>query len=100
MVIRAGYLNTSNRGINMDMQTAFARLIDTAIASAKTKQTPDLTGARFLHLSGRGRSNATIRVFNLESAIVVFQDYRDYNCFGASDLGTDCGKITDEDGQE
>lgn len=57
-------------------------------------------GARFLHLSARGAATHTIRVFDIFAAVVVFNDYRDFNCLGASDLKRDCGKITDEHGHE
>jgi hypothetical protein len=57
-------------------------------------------GSRFLHLAAHGRKAMRLRVFDIETAVVVFGDFRDFNSFGASDLKAECGKITDENDNE
>lgn len=83
----------------MSIETAFGKMIDQVIDRVQKRGNVVDPFARYLHLSGRGRTKV-IRVFDILAAVAVFEDFRDYSSLGASDMGQDCGKITDERGNE
>ena len=58
----------------------------------------DLAGAYYLHLAAEGVRSQTIRVRFVDNAQAVFADFRDSNRLGSSEMGADCGKITDASG--
>ena len=63
------------------------------------KRELDLTGAYYLSLAAVGVNRHVVRVATSDAAVAVFNDFRDHNGFGASDLKADCGDITDHRGK-
>lgn len=58
----------------------------------------DLTGAYYLRLEAPGLKPQTVRVANSDQAVAVFNDFRDGYRLASSEMGTDCGKVTDSKG--
>jgi hypothetical protein len=70
---------------------------------AKNQKAVDLTGAYFLHLEAKGQRSRAVRVQFVDQAQAVFADFRDNGddgfMLGASQMRSDCGKITDAHGR-
>ena len=64
----------------------------------------DLTGAYYLRLEADGVKSRTVRIQYVDDAQAVFNDFRDHGdygfSFGGSQMGRNCGKITDASGRE
>lgn len=59
----------------------------------------DLTNAYYLHLEAEGCRHKTVRVRYVDDAQAIFNDWRDHNGFGASELRSRAGLITDQNNQ-
>jgi hypothetical protein len=59
----------------------------------------DITGAYYLNLSAEGYPTHTIRVRTANEAAVLWEYYRDFHDIGASEMTSECGRVTDAQGK-